>query len=742
MKRFFLALPLLAGALMLIGHTRAVFAYTPDDPPNVTTAAPPTAVSAPAAASSALAAAASGATSPATADAGEPVQLGSIKVQGERLNRARAIINVETGTSSYHFDTQAIAALPQGYNAPLQNVLLQAPGVAQDSFGQLHVRGDHADIQYRINGIIIPEFISGFGDTLGTRFISKIDFLTGALPAQYGYRTAGVVNITTNDGLDFGNGGSVDLYGGSHGTIEPSAEYGGTRGRMDYYFTGTYLQSNLGIESSTPGSPIHDDTEQNRAFGYMSYLLNDDMRLGAIIGHSLSNFQIPNNPGLMPTYQLQGVPSYPSANLNETQRELNDYGILDLQGIKDQLNYSVAMFSRYSSTDFHPDPIGDLIYNGVAAQVFQRNIATGIQADASYALNPDHTLRWGLFADQENTTSNNTSAVFPANSGGQQTSNVPFTIADDSGKTGELYGAYLQDEWLISKALTVNYGLRYDISNGFDREDQLSPRLNAVYKLSDTSTLHGGYSRYFTPPELELIAPRDIALFQNTTNALPSSSNTNVKAERDDYYDLGITHEFTPAWQAGLDGYYKNATNLLDEGQFGQALVFSPFNYARGRVWGIEFTTSYQVQDFSSYFNLAYSRALGNEVKSGQYNFSPEELAYIADHYVHLDHDQTWTASSGVSYDWLGTRYSLDGVFGSGLRSGFANTQSLPFYAQLDAGASRNFNLPGVGDISARFVIVNLFDRVYEIRNGTGIGVGAPQYGPRRGFFLGLTKSF
>ncbi|MGA9854351.1 MAG: TonB-dependent receptor [Gammaproteobacteria bacterium] len=678
---------------------------------------------------------------PASANAASTVQLGSIKVQGARLNRARAMINVETGTSSYHFDTQTIAALPQGYNAPLQNLILQAPGVAQDSFGQLHVRGDHADIQYRINGIVIPEFISGFGDTLGTRFIDKIDFLTGALPAQYGYRTAGIVNITTNDGLN-ANGGTVDLYSGSHGTFEPSVEYGGSEGQMNYYVTGTYLQSNAGIESPTSGSPIHDDTEQNRAFSYMSYLLNDDLRLGAIIGHSLANFQIPNNPGRTPQYQLQGVTSYPSADLNESQRELNDYDILSLQGIRDQLNYSVALFSRYSSTDYSPDPIGDLIYNGVAAQVFQRNIATGVQADASYLLNTAHTLRWGFFVDQENTTSNNTSAVFPADTNGNQTSDVPFNIADNSGKTGELYGAYMQDEWLMTQALTLNYGLRYDISNGYVRQDQLSPRLNFVYALNTTTNIHGGYSHYFTPPALELISPTDIARFQGTTNQLPSNSNTNVVAERDNYYDLGINHYLTPSWQVGLDGYYKDATDLLDEGQFGQALVYSPFNYARGRVWGIEFNSTYQAQDFSSYFNMAYSRALGNDVVSGQYNFDQAELDYIADNFVHLDHDQTWTGSGGVAYEWRGTRYSLDGIFGSGLRAGFANTQSLPSYAQFDAAASRSINVPGIGGVGVRLAIVNLFDRVYEIRNGTGIGVGAPQYGPRRGFFIGLTKSF
>ena len=699
------------------------------------TTAPPAGTAAAPAAATQVTAAPSAATS-------STVELGTIQVMSTRLNRARETLNPETGTSSYHFDTQSIAALPQGADAPLQSLILQAPGVAQDSFGQLHVRGDHADIQYRINGIIIPEFISGFGDTLGTRFISKVDFLTGSLPAQFGYRTAGVVNITTNDGLQ-APGGSVDLYGGSHATIQPSAEYGGSEGNLDYYLTGTYLQSDLGVESPTSStSPLHDHTEQDRLFGYGSYLINPDMRLGVIVGHSLGNFQIPNNPGLTPSFQFENQPPIPSADLNESQRELNDYGILSLQGIKDDLDYSVAVFSRYSSTDFHPDEVGDLIYNGVAATVFQRNIANGIQADVSDPLDSEHTLRWGLFADQENTSSYSSSLVFPANPDGSQSSTTPMNIPDSTVKTGELYGAYLQDEWLMSKAFTMNYGLRYDISNGFLRESQVSPRINAVYALDDATKLHLGYSRYFTPPELELIAPKDIALFQGTTNQLPGDVNTDVKAERDDYYDAGITHDFSSAWQVGVDGYYKDAKDLLDEGQFGPALIFSPFNYARGRVWGLELSSTFTAEAFSSYFNVAYSRALGNQVVSGQYNFDPAELVYIQNHYVHLDHDQTWTASGGLAYAWLGTRYSLDGIFGSGLRAGFANTESLPSYAQFDVAATRVVTLPGTGELSLRFAIVNLTDRVYEIRDGSGIGVGAPQFGPRRGFFLGVTKTF
>ena len=73
-------------------------------------------------------------------------------------------------------------------------------------------------------------------------------------------------------------------------------------------------------------------------------------------------------------------------------------------------------------------------------------------------------------------------------------STTPLAIPDSTIKTGELYGTYLQDEWLVSKVLTLNYGLRYDISNGFERESQVSPRVNAVYILDDATKLHVGYS--------------------------------------------------------------------------------------------------------------------------------------------------------------------------------------------------------------------------------------------------------
>ena len=108
--------------------------------------------------------------------------------------------------------------MPGGQNLPLNQVLLQAPDVVQDSFGQIHVRADHNDLQYRLNGIILPEGISVFSQTLSPWLISSLKLITGALPAEYGLRTAGIIDLSTNSGL-LTPGGEVSVYGGSHSTF-------------------------------------------------------------------------------------------------------------------------------------------------------------------------------------------------------------------------------------------------------------------------------------------------------------------------------------------------------------------------------------------------------------------------------------------------------------------------------------------------------------------------------------------
>ena len=304
-----------------------------------------------------------------TAQGAKPVEMTlaseaalSMAVVAKRLNESRNALSPETGGSVYRFSEKAIEELPQGNNTQLNQVVLQAPGVAQDSFGQLHVRGDHANIQYRLNGIQLPEGITGFGQVLSPRFAQSISLLTGVLPAQFGLRTAGVIDIKTKDGL-LNNGGDLDFYGGQRGTIQPSGEYGGSSGNFSYFLTAQYLQTDRGVEPPTPGpTAIHDTSNQGSAFGYFSYFLNPTTRLSLITGTAVNHFQIPANPDQPQVFPLVGVPVYPSANVSENQQEQNYFGVLALQGtVGPDVDYQVAPFSRYSTVTFNPDHVGDLI---------------------------------------------------------------------------------------------------------------------------------------------------------------------------------------------------------------------------------------------------------------------------------------------------------------------------------------------------------------------------------------------
>ena len=664
-----------------------------------------------------------------------------------KLDKARNTLSPDTGSSQYVIDQKAIQALPLGAATPMNQVLLQAPGVVQDSYGGLHVRGDHANLQYRIDGVIIPESISGFGQSLDARTIQSVSLLDGALPAQYGLRTAAVVDITTKSGSALGNGGSVGMTTGSFGTFNPNVSLWGSSGPWSAFFTANYTEDNVGIENPTASrTPIHDHTNQVKAFGDLSYLIDSDTRLSFLFGVANNHFQIPNNPDQTPQFGYLDITNFNSANLNEQQNEQTRFGVLALQGKLGETDYQVSLGQRFSGLQYMPDDIGDLMFNGVAGAINQSDRASTLQVDFSTPMGDNHTLRYGLYGSFDRASTDTNSLVFPANADGEQTSTVPFNIFTSDQITAKTWSAYVQDEWSIGENWTVNYGLRGDQYQAFDTTaSQLSPRLGMVWQATSSTIVHAGYSRYFTPPATELISSTDLAAFANTTNAVKNYGDNTPLAERSNYFDLGVSQTLGSDWTLGLDTYYRTVSRLQDEGQFGTALVYSTFNYKYGRVDGAEFTANYSAGPFSAYFNFSYTKAMGKDVMTSQYNFTPVELAYIANNYIYLDHDQKFTSSGGLNYALSDTtKLGADYLFGTGLRKdgSVPNGGTLPDYFQLNLNVSHDFMFDHFGQLHTQLAVINALDRTYELRDGTGIGVGAPQYGPRRGLYLSLQKDF
>ena len=730
---------LLAGAASLLAMSGAARAQ--DNP--TTTAPAPTAKTDPASGTP------DNGTTAAPAEADD-----AIVVTARRLDAARAAIATNLGASSYSITNQTIQDLPGGDNQQFNQIVLQLPGVVQDGGGQLHVRDDHNGLQYRINGTILPEGISVFGQTLSPRLVEKFNLLTGALPAQYGLRTAGIIDITTKSGMR-NNGGTVSLYGGSHGTIEPSGEYGGSTGATTFFVSGDFRHDKLGIESVDGSStPIHDKTNQQQLFTYADHVLGDSDRVSFIGGYSNQKFQIPNPRGLDAAvdgtgFDVGGRTSFASEDLDERQHELTGFGIASWLHDAGPLTIQTSLFGRYSSLNYYPDRLGELLFNGQAQRATKHDTNFGVQSEAAYKASAAHTIRFGIILSRDHATSRTTTAVFPVltfGNGQMVQLGQPVDIVDNGSKSIETYSAYLQDEWKLAETLTFNFGGRFDRYEGYRSEQQFSPRANLVWTPADGTAVHVGYARYFSPPPSELVANTSIARFVGTSAEAPGATGTTPFAERQNYFDAGIQQKIGSAITFGVDSYYRRSHNLIDEGQFGAPIILTPFNYRRGKIYGVEGNLSYAQGPWLAYANFAYAKAQGKDIVSSEFNFDPADLAYIQNHYIYLDHDQTYTGSAGLSYRFkegalAGSQLGASMIYGSGLRADGAvpNGRALKDYAQVNLSASHRFEDPG---IEVRFDVTNVGDHKYLIRDGSGIGVGAPQYGPRRGYFVGVSKDF
>jgi outer membrane receptor protein involved in Fe transport len=664
----------------------------------------------------------------------------------------------QIGDTTYNIDQGALQALPQGDNTPIDKVLLQAPGVSYDSAisnPNFHVRNEYTNVQYRVNGIQLPDGVSALGPILETGFIGNLNLLDGSLPAQYGLRTAGVVDITTK--TEFDPGGNVDLYGGTWETFSPSFEYGGGSGRTQYFFTGSYLQSQQGLENAMPtADTIHDDTTQGRFFGYGSTLFGDSTRLTYMAGAFVGQFQIPDIAGQAPL-GFFGPSTLDSTQINDNETDQSYFGIVALQTHQDNLDTQASVYARYASIHFVPDVDNDLAFNGVASDVSRQSLLGGLQFDAADHLSDEHTLRAGAVFSLENTQVDDLSTVLPVDPStglpypNGSPSATPVTINDSTTELGWTGGVYVQDEWRLRPNLTLNAGLRFDLMDEFVSANQLSPRLALVYKPSGDTTVHAGVSRYFTPPLKAQSTPNNLALFQNTTQQPETGLDDPVEPERAWYFDVGLDQKLLPGLTAGLDAYYKSSTDTLDDAQFGSSVVLDQFNYASGYSQGAEFKANYAKGGFRAYANLSYEITRVEDVVSNQYVIDgpaylfspPDEFAYLANHYVPSSDAQVVTSSFGTSYRWNNLLISVDGIYGSGLAAGFANLSNEPAYTQFNAALAWSFDpWHNQKQMTLRLSVVNIFDQIYLLRSGTGVGELAPQYGPRRGLFAELSQQF
>jgi outer membrane receptor for ferrienterochelin and colicins len=666
-------------------------------------------------------------------------------------------IQYKASSETYSVSRKDIEVLPLGNNNTVAQVLQTVPSVVYGALGETHIRQDHANQQFRIDGVPIPEGVSAtFTDVISPRMWERADIILGGMEAQYGNKTALIVDITSKSGTrpPFG---SAQLFGGSNQTVNPSFEYGGTIGeKVRFYALNSYTSTNRGIEPPTLGhSVFHDQSERNQTYLRGDYQHDNRNSLSWVFLNAVAKYQIPTLPGLavnqdvLPLLQAQDHTLSPAASqaANQNQKENSQYTHLVWRHDVDAENFiQLAGFLRNSQATFTTDPFNTLAYVPEEQTANQKRTAYSLGTRLDYTWTPDtqHLVKTGF--QFQYTNAQNQFQLFDF--ARDPVTGLPVgpvmtqTAANTNVQKRE--EAWVQDQWSPTDHWTLNLGVRYDQIQSFYDEGQVSPRVGVTYKLNQSNVFHANYSRLFTPPNVEQIAFTKVNL-QGTTAQPDDPTGFSPRAERADYYEVGSYHALTNWATLELAAYYKRSHFQSDAGQFGTTPLLNFFAFQRGYQEGIDGALKLQItDDFSARGNVAWGRCKANGLQSGQYLLDTKTIADInTPGGVFCDHSQLMTSSAVAAYRFR-ERTTVSGqmLYGSGLRTNdegaFTNSSHFQSHTTYNASVTHVFPLPwGKQKMLVGFDVINVLDQTYFYNTGGGsIGLGIAHAGLPRSFFF------
>jgi outer membrane receptor protein involved in Fe transport len=671
------------------------------------------------------------------------------------------LIHKSSATSSTSIAQEQIQQTPGGSEVSLAKLLTTTtPGVIAGPFNQTFFRGNHANVQYQIDGVQLPDSPSGsFSEAISPRNIDHMEVITGGIPAQYGQRLAAVINMVTKSGEEK-PGGEIELNYGSYDSFSPHAIYGGSSesGALHYFASANYRETRRGLDTPQPASlsnslqggsaAIHDQANGNNEFFKLDWLMDNSNKFTAIVSQTQNHFQIPNFPGsFQPTdsiFQSSYVDRWGNSGFTYVRPYTNDYqdeANAYVQGVwkhsfSDRSFLQVAPYFKYSYLHFQNDPNNDLAFpetgtpNSAASFYESRNTQNlGLKADYTRRLNEQHELKAGLQAQSSRSTG--TISVQTQSNG----------LSNDTSPESATYlSAYVQDDWLLNKQWSFNLGLRYDFTqfafaDASPSDGWLQPRVGVNYMVTETTKLHAFYGRLFQPAPAEDL--RDT--FINTGSSACQAGRLcpyDIRAEKDDYFEIGVAQQFNERQVALLNVYYKTAQNMLDDNQLLNTAIAQPYNLAKGYAYGVELSLKGEFANhWSEFFNYSYDIAKGYGMSGGFFAFTAPQ----ANAWRFLDHVQIHTANAGVTYAAEHLWWTLQGLYGSGLRTGPNNGSNLPGHLTFDTTVGYKFT----GDnwwarCKVAVDVLNILNDAYPITIANGFN--GSHYAAGQQFFVHYIK--
>ncbi|HEX8097446.1 MAG TPA: TonB-dependent receptor [Pyrinomonadaceae bacterium] len=574
-------------------------------------------------------------------------------------------------TSSDTDISQSILERPTGA-APsrgIENIVASAPGFVKDDNGRLHPRGSESQVQYVVDGIPITDNLSAiFSTSLDARTLRTVEVLTGGIPAEFGDKVAGVVNVNTRSGLEGPTQGGVTLSGGSFSTGEVGVDFSTHTKKFGFITNLSASTSKRFLDPPTLDN-FHNFGRSGKGFFRLDYQFNQKDSLRGTFTLGGSNFQVPNR--VQP--QLSG----------QDQRErLRD----SAQNFTYQHIFSPTMlgqfsfFNRYSTAKLTSNPQSTPVaatqdrtlqtLGGIASLTLTpagHNIKLGAQIVVprlreGFSFYP--TVRFEDLVDEGGRVFANPVNAF--------TAARPFVFAGR--KTGRTLSAYAQDRFTPFKNFTLDVGLRFDGYKVLITDNGFSPRVAVAYFIPRTkTTLRASYNRFFQPPPNENLllassaqaaAISPIAVLQGVTAVQP------VLVDKEHVYEAGLQQLLSRFFRLNLSVYQKRIKNYADKDQFIETGVVFPISIFAGRVTGEELRLeSAEYRGFRGFVSYANSRAYGvTPILGGLFlGEDPGELLLGGLKFA-ADHDQRNEAQFQLSYNHRSGVYAIfNGRYDSGV---------------------------------------------------------------------------
>lgn len=554
----------------------------------------------------------------------------------------------DTDISQSLIERQAGATPSRGIEA----IVASAPGFATDDNGRLHPRGSESQVQYVVDGVPITDNLSAiFSTSLDARTLRTAEVLTGGIPAEFGDKLAGVVNINTRSGLETPTQGGISISGGSFSTGEIGADFS-TRTKKFGFLTNLSATTSQRFLDPPTIENFHNFGRTAKGFFRLDYQFNERNSLRGTFLIGGSNFQVAN--------RLEQQ----SAGQDQRQRLRDNSEFITFQHIfsNDTLG-QFSFFNRSGTARLTSNP------ESTPVAAFQDRKLENIGGIASIAMTKKgHNIKFG-----------GQFTITPVREGFSFYPTEPFDdLVDENGnvfqnpvnnftaanpfifngrRTGRTLSAYVQDHFTLFRNFTVDAGVRYDNYRLVIKDDGFSPRIGIAYFIPRTqTTLRASYNRFFQPPPAEnllLASSAEASTLSPLTVIQGQSGVRPILIDRENVFEVGAQQQLSPFIRLTLSVYQKRIQNFADKDQFFDTGIIFPITITRGRVTGEELRLeTADIRGFRGSLSYANARAYGvTPISGGLFlgeavqSLNEPGLIFAA------DHDVRNTAQFQLSYN-------------------------------------------------------------------------------------------